>query len=463
MSSPILWLFIPILISGISLFFTRQRVLLKWAGTGINFLLALSALVLPVNQDFRLLFWTLNISDELLVFGRRFILSPGDQPVVALVFALGFIWFLLLDPDLVPIHTIPLGMAGNGLILTAYAVDPLFYGALFFAFLALIDVVLLSPPGSQPTPGALRFLVFQILGMLFILFASWLASWLDLNAGDQLLLARSLLILALGFSFLLAIFPFLSWVPMVAEENHPFLGGYVFYTYFLGAFLYGMRFISEGGWLSRSGNLQGPLQLAGLLMLGIGGVMAFFNSHLGRLTSALVIANIGRSLLAISLFMSGFPILYALIVIQALGLGLWSLALTNLVDAAGDLDYANAAGSAWQWPLTTAGLLVGYFSLAGLPLLAGFPVSWALGTGLSYYPLWIPVAYGVGWSGLIIGGLRLVNALARRSGEEQVLILGHPIYRYLILALILLLLLLGLFPGILGGISNTIAASLTEL
>jgi hypothetical protein len=69
----------------------------------------------------------------------------------------------------------------------------------------------------------------------------------------------------------------------------------------------------------------------------------------------------------------------------------------------------------------------------------------------------------VGWSGLIIGGLRLVNALARRSGEEQVLILGHPIYRYLILALILLLLLLGLFPGILGGISNTIAASLTEL
>ncbi len=233
MSTPLLWILIPLLISGIFLFFMNQKRILKWAGTIVSLSLAALAAVLPINQ---VLFWELRVSDELLVFGRRFVLSEPDRPVVILFFLLCAFWFFILDPKTVPIQVIPLGLAGTALILTAYAVEPIFYGALFFAVLALINVVLLSPPGQEPTQGVLRFLVFQILGMLFILFAAWLASWIDLNSGDQLLLTRSLVILALGFSFLLAIFPFISWIPMVTEKNHPFLTGFVLNTYLLGYF-----------------------------------------------------------------------------------------------------------------------------------------------------------------------------------------------------------------------------------
>ncbi|MFN2113776.1 MAG: hypothetical protein ACK2TT_11705 [Anaerolineales bacterium] len=456
MSTPIIWILLPLLISGAGLLLLRYPWLLKWGGSALSLLLVLSAAVLPINQTFHLLFWDPELKDELLVFGRRFILSGADRPVVILLFALHFFWLLIFNPKDSPAHFVPFSLAGVVLILTAYAVDPIFYGALFFAFLALINVVLLSPPGSDPTPGVMRLLIYQILGMLFILFAAWLASWIDLNRGDQLMLSRSLLILALGFSFLLSIFPFISWIPMVAEANHPFLTGYLFNSYFLGVFLFGSRFITEGGWLTGGMNLQAPLQLAGVLMLAFGGVLAVTSRHLGRLSSALVIAGIGRSLLAFSLFVSGFPIYFAMVLIQAVALGVWSLSLSALKNGLVDYELDSAAGIARQWPVFCSGLLVGYLTLAGLPLLAGFPVYLALGEGLRSFAPWINTGLILGTLGLLIGGLRIFRVLVKDAGSEQVLILGDKYDRAMVITLSIILGLLGFFPQFLFRITQAI-------
>jgi NADH:ubiquinone oxidoreductase subunit 2 (subunit N) len=448
LSTPLLWILVPLLISGIFLFITNQQRIVKWAGTIVSLSLAALAAVLPINKVFNYLFWELRVSDELLVFGRRFVLSEADRPIVVLFFLLCTFWFIILDPKIVPIQVIPLGLAGTALILTAYAVEPIFYGALFFAFLALVNVVLLSPPGQEPTQGVLRFLVFQILGMLFILFAAWLASWIDLNSGDQLLLARSLVILALGFSFLLAIFPFISWIPMIAEKNHPFVTGFVLNTYLLGVFLFALRFITEAGWFGTNINIQQPLQIAGAMTLGFGGLLAIVSKHLGRMMAAVIISEIGRSLLAISLFLSGFPLFFAFVIVQALALGVLSLSLTHLRQGVSSFSYDSTAGAARQWPIISSGILVGYFTLAGLPLFAGFPLYWALGSSLRLFPLWINVLYTFGVLGLIVGGVRILATLTRNSGEEKVLIIGNPFYRALILAVNVSLVLLGLFPQV---------------
>lgn len=456
MSTPILWILLPLLISGVGLFLLRYPWLLKWSGSALSLILVLSAAVLPINQTFNLLFWDVELSDELLVFGRRFILSGADRPIVILLFALHFFWLLIFNPKDSPAQFVPFSLAGVVLILTAYAVDPIFYGALFFAFLALINVVLLSPPGSEPTPGVMRLLIYQILGMLFILFAAWLASWIDLNRGDQLMLSRSLLILALGFSFLLSIFPFISWIPMVAETNHPFLTGYLFNSYFLGVFLFGSRFIIEGGWLTRGLDLQAPLQLAGVLMLAFGGVLAVTSRHLGRLSSSLVIAGIGRSLLAFSLFVGGFPIYFTMVLIQAVALGVWSLSLSALKNGLMDYELDSAAGIARQWPVFSVGLLVGYLTLAGLPLLAGFPIYLALGEGLRSYVPWINAGLVLGTFGLLIGGLRIFRVLVKDAGGEQVLILGDKYDRAMIIILSAILVLLGFVPQFLFRITQAI-------
>jgi hypothetical protein len=445
-STPILWIILPLLAAGFALLLMRYRTLLRWSGVGFSLAVILSAAVLPVNEVFKFLFWEVKLSDQLLILGRRFILSAADRPIVILLFAVWLFWLVIMDLNLVPIQFIPLSLAGICLILTAYSVEPIFYGALFFAFLALIYVVLLSPPGEEPTPGVLRFLIFQILGMLFILFAAWLASWIDLNSGNRVMLTRSLLILALGFSFLFSIFPFISWISMVGERNHPFLAGFIFNTYFLGVFLFGSRFILEGGWIGQGVNIQTPLQLAGVIMLGFGGLMAIFSNHLGRLIGAVMIAEIGRSLLAISLFQAGFPIYFAMVILQTISLGVWSISLTHLQQDIDDLEFKSASGAARLWPVISSGLLLGYFALAGVPLLGGFPIFWALGSGLSFYPLWINSVFVLSTLGLIFGGLRLMGVLTKNAGEESVLIQGDPFYRYLILGLNFLLLLIGFLP-----------------
>ncbi len=457
MSTPILWILVPFMAAGVSLFFLQYRNLLRWNGLGFGLVLVTSALVLPINETFKFLFWEVELSDQLLIFGRRFILSGADQPVVILLFSLWLFWLVIMDPKLVPPQFIPLSLSGICLILTAYSVEPIFYGALFFAFLALIYVVLLSPPGKEPTPGVLRFLIFQILGMLFILFAAWLASWIDLNSGNQVMLARSLLILALGFSFILSIFPFISWISMVGERNHPFLSGFVFNTYFLGVFLFGTRFILEGGWIGQGVNIQEPLQIAGVIMLGFGGFMAISSNHLGRLLGAVIIAEIGRSLLAISLFQAGIPIYFGMVILQSVSLGVWSLSLTQLQQGINGLDYLSATGAARLWPVTTSGLLLGYFALAGLPLLGGFPIYWTLGSGLSFYPLWINSVFVLSTLGLVFGGLRLLGVLTKKIGEESILILGEPFYRYLILGLNILLVLIGILPQWIFRLTRTIS------
>lgn len=456
MSTPVLWILVPLALSGLGIIFTRYPRMLKWSGVGIGFILALSAAVLPINESFRLLFWEVQLSDQLLVFGRRFILSRLDQPIVTLLFGVYTFWSLIQNPRKIPSYFSPLSLIGITLIVTAYAVDPIFYGALFFAFLALIHVVLLTPPGSEPTPGVLRLLIYQILGMLFILFAAWLASWVGFNRGDAFMLSRSLTILALGFSFLLAIFPFISWIPMVAERNHPFISGYLFNVNFLGVFLFGSRFLTEGGWFAQGMDLQTPLQLAGVIMLAFGGTLALFSRSLGRMTAALIISEIGRSLLAISLFRLGFPIYFAMVMIQTIALGGWSSALVNMQEGLRDLDIHSATGASRQWPLITSGLIVSYFTLAGLPLLAGYPIYLALGNGLNPYPAWINSSLVLSSLGLIIGGLRAFSVLIEDSGEEFVLDLGDRFDKGLIIALNLILLVLGLFPGIIYQIAQTI-------
>lgn len=463
MSTPIFWILLPLLVAGAGLLLLRYRWLLKWGGSALSLVLALNAAFLPINESFRFLFWDIQISDELLVFGRRFILSESDRPVVIILFALHFFWLLIYNPKDVPTHFVPISLAGIVLILTAYAVDPIFYGALFFAFLALVNIVLLSPPGSEPTQGVMRMLIYQILGMLFILFAAWLASWIEYNRGDQLMLSRSLLILALGFSFLLSIFPFFSWIPMVGEKNHPFLTGYLFNSYFLGVFLFGSRFFIEGGWLTGGMNLQTPLQLAGVLMLGLGGLLAVFSTHLGRLTSALIITGIGRSLIAFSLFVAGFPIYFGMVIVQAVALGVWSLALTVLQTGLPDFELESAAGAARQRPIISSGLLIGYFTLAGLPLLAGFPIYLALGTGLQGYFSWINTGLVLGSVGLMVGGIRIFRMLVRDSGDEPAFTIGDRFDRSLIIALNIILVLLGFFPQLLFRVTRAITNLIVRL
>jgi NADH:ubiquinone oxidoreductase subunit 2 (subunit N) len=221
-------------------------------------------------------------------------------------------------------------------------------------------------------------------------------------------------------------------------------------------FLFGSRFLTEAGWFSQGIDLQTPLQLAGVIMLGFGGLLAVFSRDLKRMLAALVISEIGRSLLAISLFRLGFPIYFAMAMVQTISLGGWSTSLLLLAKGLPNLKIQSVSGAARQWPLISSGLVVSYFALAGLPLLGGFPIYLALGNGLTPYPVWINSLLVFNSLGLIIGGFRAFSVLIEDSGEEEVLDLGERFDKGVVIALSLILILLGLFPQVVYRLAQAI-------
>lgn len=449
MSTPLLWIGVPLLVALAMLPILRNKVFIKWLGSGAALTLAVSAWLVPIEADFHVLFWNIRIEDQFLVFGRRFVLDNPDRPLIVFLFLIVFFWFFILDLEAVPVQLIPLGLIGLVLILTSYAVEPIFYGALFIGFLALVFSILLSPPGKSATPGVYRYLITQILGIIFILFAAWLASWVDFDPGENVLILRSVIILSLGFSILLAVFPFTSWIFMISEQNHPYLSGFVLNFYLIGVVLYALRFITDPGWIQPIGDIQGPFQTAGVLMIGLGAISAVFSDHLGRVLGSSVAAAVGRWLLAVSLINQGNDLLFGLMMIQTLGIALTSLSLSLLDRLVPDLEYDSIKGAGRLWPGIAVGIAAGLFSTAGFPLIGGFPYYWKLGAQLIDQSTWIPVVYFLGNLGLVLASIRVLTVLYRPADGELVLITGSRFSQAAIIFLSLLLLLLGLIPNLL--------------
>src|SRR5690606_22393142 len=130
-------------------------------------------------------------------------------------------------------------------------------------------------------------------------------------------------------------------------------------------------------------------------------------------------------------------------------------ALASLAhNGAVNLTLDSARGLAGRFPLRSAALLLGLFSLAGLPLLSGFPFRILLVEGLAGAAPGAAAAVLLGSLGLLAAGLRVVAALAATPPpaeadalEETGPRLVQPLAAWLFLSLGALgSLLVGLFP-----------------
>jgi len=418
MNAILIWVVFPLIIGGLLFLFQSKRRLITLIGLGIAISLASLAWAFPVGKVFMLGSWNFEITGQFSVYGRQIILTQGDWPILTLLYLMIAFWFLGSLATNVPSTFVPLGMVGAAMIVVGISIEPSFYAALVFEFVALLFVILLSVPGRPLSKGVLRFLTLQTLGMLFILFAGWSFSQVDVNVIDTAILARPLVMMGLGFSLLLGIFPFSTWFPMLAGKNDPYLTAFVFNLFLNGGMLFGLDFLEKYAWVNEYIDILGAIQVVGAIMLGVGGVWAVFQRNLGRMLGYAMVAEIGCALLAYSLGVQGLSMYFALLIIQVFALAIWALALHLLYTQTQDLDYHAVAGIARHFPLLAAGILLAHFSLAGLPLLAGFPLQWALGSQLAQLD-----SYGIalwlllGRIGLASGGVRTLGVLFARSEE----------------------------------------------
>lgn len=449
MNAPFLWIGFPGITAVVLLLFLDYPRVVKWTGTAAAGVLGLSALIIPVEKVINLLTYQVTLQNTMNILGRQLIILDSYRPLLVFLFWGYGVWFLLTDFRSVSPWMIPLGLLSLCFVLIILTVDPIFYAAIFFAFLALVNTILLTPPPDPAVRGVLRYLIYQIFGVLFMLFGMWMLSWVDVGTAERVLIIRAVIILGIGFSFLLAVFPFTSWIPMLAAENHPFLAAFVFHTYLTAVFLFGLRFLAGAGWLPTMVAIQPVLQSGGLLMVVLGGTAAVFSDHLGRTVSSAVIVEVGRSLVIISFFGEGFQLIYPQLMIQGVSLALWALCLTVLFPVVKDFRYRSLRGVAKQWPLIFGGLTVTQFSLAGLPLLAGFPIYWSAASSLVNLSPERSLIFLGGNLGLMIAAIRSTNYMVSSSDEEKVLILSNPVINGLIGVGIAGLIILGLFPQVL--------------
>jgi len=411
MSAPLIWILLPAALALATLVISNQRALAIGGGS-LAFILALIALFLPIDQALQIGGFSLKVAPAIQILGRRLILIPADGPLLAIFYGLVAMWFFGAEITGTAHRLIPLGLLIVALLVASIAVEPFLYAAILIEMAALLAVPLLVPHNQTPGPGVMRFLIYQTLGMPFILFAGWLLAGVESSPGDLALAVQSATILGLGFAFLLALFPLYTWLPMLAEEASPYLLGFLFWVLPTLTIVFALGFLDRYSWLRASGQLGQILSWAGLLMVVTSGLWSAFQRHLVRQMAYAVTAEIGFSLLALSLpSPKAVESVFLLIIPRSLALLVWAMSLTRLKLHTESMRFNAVKGLARLYPITTAGIILAHFSIAGLPLLAGFPIRLALWEGLAEQSLSVAFWFLIGILGLLTGGIRTLAVL----------------------------------------------------
>jgi len=417
MNAPLIWIILPAALAVPALLIDNQRIL-SILGGSLAVLLALAAFVVPIDQAFQIGNLSLKIAPDVEFLGRRLILNPADGSLLTIFYGLVAMWFFGGEVTDTARRLVPLGFMVTALLVASIAVEPFLYAAILIEIAVLLAIPLLLPPNQAPGPGVMRFLIYQTLGMPFILFAGWLLAGVEASPGDLTLAVQSATILGLGFAFLLALFPLYTWLPMLAEEASPYVLGFLFWVLPTTTIIFGMGFLDRYAWLRTSEQLSQIMTVGGLLMVVTGGLWSAFQRHLGRQMAYAVIAETGFNLLAFSLTPErAAETIFLLIIPRSLALLVWAMSLTQMREHIQPMRFSAVQGLARSYPITAAGLVLAHFSVAGLPLLAGFPVRLALWEGLASQSLIVAFWFLVGILGLLTGATRTLAVLVMAPEE----------------------------------------------
>jgi formate hydrogenlyase subunit 3/multisubunit Na+/H+ antiporter MnhD subunit len=448
MSTPLIWILAPVALSLVFLALERYRRITLIAGGLFLAGMALLAWKLPIDQTMRLGPLSLRIADTLEISGRQFVLGESARPYLVLLFALASFWFFGGLAGGVPRLFAPIGLAMLGGCVAALSVQPFLYSALFIEVTVLASIPLISPPHEAVRSGVARYLIFLTLAMPLILFTGWMLTGVEAGNADINLPLVAGILLGLGFAFLLAVFPFHSWVLLLTEQNQPFATAFVLLLLQTVVLLFGVSLMDQFTWLRDTAALYDVLRLTGAMMVVAGGGIAAFQRHLGRIMGCAVLFETGFSLLAISLSGQGAMGLFGMLFLpRALAIGVWALSLAELSRVAGGLTYRDVNEIGRKYPTPTAGLVLATLALVGLPLLAGFPVKLALLEVLAvHYPI-VAICTIAGMLGLLVAAMRSLIVLS--AGDRWSHADGIPWTTEALLGIGMLgLILIGLLPQV---------------
>ncbi|HET6846112.1 MAG TPA: proton-conducting transporter membrane subunit [Anaerolineales bacterium] len=422
-----------------------------WTGAFTCIVLALLALVVPIDSAMLIGPVSLKIGSTASLLGRNLIIGASEGPLLGLFFGTCALWFFGAEAAGIARRLVPFGLTIAALLVASIAVQPFLYAALLIEMAALASVPLLAPQGQAPGKSVIKFLAYQTLGMPCILLAGWLLAGVETSPGDLALTVQATVMLSLGFAFLLAVFPLHDWIPGLMADSHPYLAGFLLWMLPSVIIVFAMSFLNGYSWLRSSSQVVTGLRTLGLLMLVTSGISSAFESSLGRLFGQAAIAENGLALLATSLAVANrADLVFPLFVPRGLVALLWALALSILRRTHGQLRLEDLRRGGRTNPWASAAIVLAALSTAGFPLLAGFPARIDVWDALADVSGGGAVWFLVGLIGLMIGALRQLTVVVGSPPDAADIGRETLLERSMLGAGMLAIVVLGLFPQLTG-------------
>lgn len=258
-----------------------------------------------------------------------------------------------------------------------------------------------------------------------------------------LLTSMGVVLMLIAMSFKVSAAPFHFWTPDVYDGAPTVFTGYMATIVKVAGFIAFLR-LFENAFGSMSAVWQTLLAVLTALTLFVGNITAVFQQSVKRMLAYSSIAQAGFMMLAVfavnDMAKQGL-LLYAAAYCLA------TLSIFAVLAKMKDYTFEGFNGFAKQQPLIAGVLTISLFSLAGIPLTAGFFAKYfvlaaAVKTGFHF---WLIIFAVLMAAVSVYYYFRLVQAMYFKEGEVQTLEVSST-FKYVLFVMAMLMLLLGLFP-----------------
>ncbi len=453
-AGPLFLIVLPLVLAPVVFLLRRWALLAASLASATALIMASLCWHLPLDRSVSVFGLEVALGQPMTVLGREFALELAGSFTLGFIYLIATVAFLFAWRISQGRLFFPLGLVILSLLSAAVMVQHFLFAVLFLWIASLVAVFLILGNRQGPGRGALQYLVMVSLAIPPLLITPWLIELQAINPDNLALLRYAAVLLAIGFAILLAVVPFHGWVSAVAADAPPVVAAFVFTVTNAVVLLLMLSLLQSYPWLEDP-QVYSFLRLGGLLMVVVGGLLAFAQRDFGRLLGYAVLSDMGCTLVALgSASPTALTAALLQVVHRSVGLTLTAMGLAVIRHHAGSDAFTDPStgsghrlgGVARRLPLSTAGLVLGGLSLAGMPLTAGFPSRWAIYRLLSLGPApGLAFAMLLSGAGVALGYLRGLSTLLSPSSEPEVK--REPLVASLmILGMIVLCLGLGLCP-----------------
>ncbi len=470
-AGPLLLLIIPLVMAGIVYILLRWASLSALLAVGTALALGIAVVTLPLDQPVQVYFWgerQIAMGEAVRFLGRELVLDQADRMAMAILFLTAAGLFFLAWR--VTSHSLlfPMGLGLLSLLSGALLIRPLIYAALLIEIAAALSIFALQAEGQSPTRGGLRYLTFTTLALPGVLVTHWLLDRYVLTPDEVGLLNTAAALLAVSFALLLGVVPFHTWVPAVAGDSVPLAGTFVLTIGNGAAWFLLLDFLETYPWLNTHPYFGSLFSTAGLAMIVVGGLLAPSQRRLGPLMGYGALVDSGGALIALGMHSRlGLTLVLLSLLVRPFGLALMATGLSGLRARNGDDDNCDALrGLGWKAPWSTAVLIFGGLSVAGLPVSAGFIWRWSLCRALMPSSPGSALLLLLAGVGVMVGVWRGLSALLARPRLPEGDISPRAISEGWLMAVVVVVAILacvgvGLFPQVLAPLAARLAETYT--